>query len=608
MTVLDLPEAGASSANGSAATDTGTDDARTESPDSSTASSTASMTASPSTMGTAFSDVLDFRLTWLKSTLMSIPLRVSRGGVRGAVRDAPRAFVRLFSQYPWIAAPLFCVLPLALHLTGSDTPAEAYRVWLFHHFGFTIWNTQWYGGHTVLGYSVLFPPLAAALGSGTVGLLACTATARWATLLVRRETQRRHTVALLAFSVAVVENLVVGRMAFAVGLACAVLALLQVSHERPRRAMLSAALTSLASPLAGFFLVLAALAWLRVKPVRTLWPLAGAGIGAVAVLLFPEHGTFPFPASTLIAVLLVAAIGLAFVPRSSPVIRRALFIYAAVSIPLFLIPNPIGGNLARPGSLLAVPVAMIALRRRRVLAGMALIPLLIWHFEPIVPAFANRGDPAARPEYYAGLLTYLKAHDRPFGRLEIPFTRNHWEARYVAPAMPLARGWERQLDLRYNEILYSKDLNQATYHEWLVENGVRWVALPKQSLDPSSEGEAAVIRSGPSYLKPVWHDANWEMWAVAGSDGLTSGPATMLKLTADSFTLRFTAPGNAIVRIHSNPYWSVVGDAPACINSTAGGWTSVTSSRTGKVTVTSRFSLDGGNVASPEDGGCLPPS
>ncbi len=530
-------------------------------------------------------------LTWLKSTLMSILLRVVRG----------------FGQYPWLVAPLVCCLPLALHLTGSDTPAEAYRVWLFHHFGFTIWNTQWYGGHTVLGYSVLFPPLAGILGSGTVGLGACTLTAFWATLLIRRETGRQHRLALLAFSAAMVENLVVGRMAFAVGLAFAVLALLQVSMHRPRRAILSATLTSLASPLAGFFLLLAAVAWLRTKSLRSLLPLGGAMIGAIAVLMFPEQGTFPFPVSTLIAVLLVAIIGLVLVPRASVVIRRALVIYALIAIPLFIVPNPIGGNLARPGSLLAVPVAMIALRNRRVWAGLVLVPLLIWHFEPIVPALASRGDPAAKSTYYTGLLNYLKGHDQPFGRLEVPFTRTHWEARYVAPAMPLARGWERQLDLRYNAILYSKDLNQATYHEWLVENGVRWVALPSEPLDPSSEGELKVIRSKPSYLKPVWHDANWELWAVSGSDGLTTGPATMKSLTADTFTLHFNEPGNALVRIHSNPYWTVVGDAPACINSTAEGWTSVTSSGTGDVTVVSRFSLGGGGVSSPADGGCLPP-
>ncbi len=584
MTVLDLPEAGAGSSS----------------------VTTPTVTASPPEVAVLAPSAPSLTgLSWLKSTLISILLRVVHG----------------FGKYPWLVAPLVCVLPLALHLTGSDTPAEAYRVWLFHHFGFTIWNAQWYGGHTVLGYSVLFPPLAAVLGSGTVGLLSCTLTARWATLLVRRETGRAYTLALLAFSGAVVENLVVGRMAFAVGLAFAVLALLQVSHEHPRRAMLSAVLTSLASPLAGFFLLLAGLAWYRTKPLRSVLPLLGAMIGAIAVLMFPEQGSFPFPLSTLLAVLAVSVVGLLLTPRSSPIIRRALIVYGLAAIPLFLIPNAIGGNLARPGSLLAVPVAMIALRNRRIWAGLVLIPLLVWHFEPIVPAIANRGDPPSRASYYTGLLTYLKAHDQPFGRLEIPFTRSHWEARYVAPAMPLARGWERQLDLRYNEILYSKSLNQATYHEWLVENGVRWVALPAEPLDGSSEGELAVIRSNPDYLQPVWHDANWQLWAVRGSDGLTTGPATMVKLTADSFTLRFTSPGNALVRIHSNPYWAVAvktqkaGDgapvppqAPACINTTTQGWTSVTSSGTGDVTVVSRWSVGGSGVASAADGGCLPPS
>ena len=36
----------------------------------------------------------------------------------------------------------------------------------------------------------------------------------------------------------------------------------------------------------------------------------------------------------------------------------------------------------------------------------------------------------------------------------------------------------------------------------------------------------------------------------------------MKSLTADSFTLHFNEPGNALVRIHSNPYWTVAGDAP----------------------------------------------
>ena len=53
--------------------------------------------------------------------------------------------------------------------------AHSYRAWLFQHEGLTVWNAQWYGGHHVLGYSLLFAPLAAAIGPALVGVLAALA-------------------------------------------------------------------------------------------------------------------------------------------------------------------------------------------------------------------------------------------------------------------------------------------------------------------------------------------------------------------------------------------------------------------------------------------------
>ena len=50
----------------------------------------------------------------------------------------------------------------------------------------------------------------------------------------------------------------------------------------------------------------------------------------------------------------------------------------------------------------------------------------------------------------------------PF-RIEIPFTRFHWETYVVAPRYPLARGWERQLDIKDNPLFYSGPLTAATY-------------------------------------------------------------------------------------------------------------------------------------------------
>ncbi len=216
--------------------------------------------------------------------------------------------MRGFGKYPWLVAPLVCCLPLALHLTGSDTPAEAYRVWLFHHFGFTIWNTQWYGGPHRTRVQRYFSAAGGLPGLWNGRSGRCTLTALLGNRLIRRETGRQHRLALLAFSAAVVENLVVGRMAFAVGLAFAVLALLQVSMRRPRRALVSATLTSLASPLAGFFLVLAALAWLRTKPSAVAGAGRGDGRGDRDPDV-PRAGHVPVPLSTLIAVPPVAAMG-----------------------------------------------------------------------------------------------------------------------------------------------------------------------------------------------------------------------------------------------------------------------------------------------------------
>ena len=45
------------------------------------------------------------------------------------------------------------------------------------------------------------------------------------------------------------------------------------------------------------------------------------------------------------------------------------------------------------------------------------------------------------------------------GRIEIPLTEHHFEAAYVARAVPLARGWERQLEIAANPLFYEPGLD-----------------------------------------------------------------------------------------------------------------------------------------------------
>ena len=76
---------------------------------------------------------------------------------------------------PALGCALVCVVYLLAQPATADMAAHSYRAWLFQHEGLTVWNAQWYGGHHVLGYSLLFAPLAAAIGPAIVGVLSAIA-------------------------------------------------------------------------------------------------------------------------------------------------------------------------------------------------------------------------------------------------------------------------------------------------------------------------------------------------------------------------------------------------------------------------------------------------
>ena len=74
-----------------------------------------------------------------------------------------------------LALPLACVLVgawLVLAPRSPDLAAQTYRATLFEHFGFTLWDDNWYAGHHLPGYSLLFPWLALLLGIKLVGAIA----------------------------------------------------------------------------------------------------------------------------------------------------------------------------------------------------------------------------------------------------------------------------------------------------------------------------------------------------------------------------------------------------------------------------------------------------
>lgn len=531
---------------------------------------------------------------------------------------------------PWglVCAAAALLLWLLLAPRTPDLAAAAYRLDLFKHLGFAVYDEHWYGGHDLPGYSVLFPPLAWLLGLRAVGAISVLVS----TLCFERLALGRWGLsgrwASVAFALAAVGDVWIGRLAFALGVAFAMAAVLVLAGSRsPARtaaAALLAGAAGAASPVAGALLALAALS-------ESLWrrsPRALLVLGAPALLvvlalsgLFPEGGTEPYPTISFLATALVVVAFAAALPAGEGRLRLGAGVYLLACLVFLLVPTPMGSNIERYGVLLAGPLLICAVagargggaagrapgapagsRARgegalsggaaRALAALAFALWAVWAgWGPVRETLAVASDPSTNGAYYAPVERFLDAHASggPV-RIEVPLTRTHWETAELAPRVSLARGWEKQLDERYNGVLLSSSLDAASYERWLREEAVSYVALPSAKLDPSSSREGKLIRAGLPYLRLVYESRHWRIYAVRAPVPLAEGPGRLTSLGHESFALAADAPGSFLVHVRFTPYWRIVaGDG--CVSRAAGGWTRVQARRPGPLEVRASFSL-----------------
>jgi len=223
------------------------------------------------------------------------------------------------------------------------------------------------------------------------------------------------------------------------------------------------------------------------------------------------------------------------------------------------------------------------------MAGLLGVVLVAWQWSPIIEAVsAEAHGPPSTAAYYGPLLAKLSTlSDDRLVRVEIPPTLHHWESAYVAPTFPLARGWERQLDVAYNSIFYLPGaLTARSYRSWLLANGVSYVALPDARLDYAATAEASLLRSGTvPGLQPVWQDRNWRVWRVEGSAGLASPPGQVVALGPAEATVRFSRPGSSELKLRWSSHWSLTPEeaATACLAPAPGQWTWLRSARPGEL-------------------------
>ncbi|HEY2790778.1 MAG TPA: hypothetical protein VGJ28_00380, partial [Micromonosporaceae bacterium] len=436
---------------------------------------------------------------------------------------------------------------------GTDLSAQVARANFFRAHGFRPIDFRWYGGVNQLGYSLTTPALMSVIGSRVLGVVASVIFAPAATYVLLRTNAPRPVLGGALFGIMAVGNIASGRITFAAGLAFATLAVAVVLSPAARVPRLIAVgalavLTTVTSPIAGLFLGLAAAAWLLADAVwadrrfrrgpefSTTLVMGGcAAVGLIPMQIFSDGGTEPFSAAqmrynvaiTLAVILIVPAYR---VIRIAAVLTLALLFFA------LYVPTAIGSNSIRLPMLFAFPIIVAYSQWRNWAIVLALMGIWWWQAPIVVGDITQAGSPETKAAFYQPLLGELSTLGT-LGRIEVVPLRDHWESSYVADEVPLARGWLRQVDTDRNPLFYtSKPVTAAQYGDWLRANAVQYVAYaPDQPLDVYARTEAAVVSAHPSYLREVWHSAQWQLFQVTDPEPFVTG-GTLVSVGATAVT------------------------------------------------------------------------
>ena len=511
----------------------------------------------------------------------------------------------------WHVAPVaiaiaFAIVYLIWQPRTVDLAAHTFRANLFGQEGFTIWNGQWYGGHHTPAYSILSPPLAWLLSPPLALAVAAVASAALFGPLARGAFgEKQARLGTIWFGIGTATLLFTARLPFALGVAFGLAALLALQRRHYVWAVVLAALCPLGSPVAGLFLAMAGVAFALAANGDSTKRREGVLIAIAAFVpplflawAFPEGGWAPFPFTAYLPIPAFAIACLILLPRDQRALRWGAALYGIGATVALLIETPMGGNAVRLGALFGGPVVLCALWGRPIMRKLWVMPILavgfaalaFWQWSPAVrDVIKYLEDPAAKSDYFEPLRQFLfTLPDQR--RVEIPFTRSHWEGSEIGLEAPLARGWLRQLDTGLHPIFYKGEINRLTYASWLAENAVRYVALPSAKPDKSSYGERALIERGLPYLRLRWKSDDWRVYEVLlpAPIVIPQGDANIVleQMWSDELLLDVKKPGEAIVRVRWTPYWYA---SNGCVEPD-GQWTRVIADEEGFVRLSTRFS------------------
>lgn len=504
----------------------------------------------------------------------------SLADLRGSIRSRMLSLYRR-SDGVIVAASMAVVVAVAYLLAppmGRDFSAQLAHAELAELHWPALLDLRWYGGFSPLGYSVLSPPVMALLGVPLTTVLSYVATVVLFAALLKATGVARPVAGAIVGAVCLTGNLVVTRTTFALGLAIGLGALLALILGRLRVASVLSFLAPLASPVAGLFLGVAGGALFLSGQRRLGVTLAvSALVPTVAVgLAFGNGGYQTFAAKQALISLLVC-LGVAGLCWRTPVVRWGGLLSALLVAAAYLLPTPVGTTATRLPELFAAPiiVTVATVRLGAVIATTVTVVLLL---PPVsITEVRERGDPALSAEFYAPLLNQLAAR-RVSGPIEVVPTQRRGEAAFVAPVVPIAKGWSRQADTGRNAIFYDGTLDAYTYRKWLADNAISYVAISNGPYDWSAPDEVTLVRGGLPYLQAVWWDKTWTLYAVTEPRPVISLPGRLIDRGPVSLTVSLPEPGEYVVRLRWSRYLST---SNGCMRPTEDGWSMVVVERAG---------------------------
>ncbi|MFC9245946.1 MFS transporter [Streptomyces sp. NPDC057136] len=464
--------------------------------------------------------------------------------------------------------------------SGGDIAAQdAWAEFVGRHPG-TAYNLAWYGGMHPVSYSVVSPYLMSVLGVRTTMMIVGTVSAGLtALILVRVRAVRNPLACSLAGAFAYLCNALSGRVTFGLGMMFALGAVAAVfcwphrwRYKRWAKAAVAAPLAGLAtagSPVAGLFLgvVAAALFLNKRRPGAYALGLAPVAVVALSSWLFPFSGTQPMSLGTLSLPFLFALLVFVLVPKDWSSVRTAAAVYGVGTLLTYVVDSQIGSNVSRMAMLFAGVVLLAALpytvpRSRRWYAlVLAFAGLNFWIGFKGVDDIVRTAPTASWTRELAPLVNQLQRVGAERGRVEVVPASSHREASAFPSYVNLARGWNRQADMKRNPLFYDDTLNAVNYRQWLDRWAVHYVVLPEGAPDSSGAvQEAALVAEGQPYLQEIWGDANWTLYRVLDPVPMADSPATVERAGPDKLTIRVQEAGRVLIRIPYSRWLAVVDD------------------------------------------------